>query len=58
MDASIFAAKFQWVEDAANFDENAIASDLPTDYIRCTTLLPPFFFRNSRFYCKKLVIHL
>jgi len=27
--------------------------------IRCTTLLPPFFFRNSRIlYCKKLVIHL
>ena len=26
--------------------------------IRCTTLLPPFFFRNSRLYCKKLVIHL
>jgi len=24
--------------------------------IRCTTLLPPFFFRNSRLYCKKLVI--
>ena len=21
-------------------------------YIRCTTLLPPFFFRNSRLYCK------
>ena len=27
-------------------------------YIKCTTLLPPFFFRNSRLYCKKLVIHL
>jgi len=26
--------------------------------IRCTTLLPPFFFRNSRLYSKKLVIHL
>ncbi|KAG5328151.1 NU5M oxidoreductase, partial [Acromyrmex charruanus] len=26
--------------------------------IRCTTLFPPFFFRNSRLYCKKLVIHL
>jgi len=26
-------------------------------YIRCTTLHPPFFFRNSRLYCKKLVIH-
>jgi len=30
----------------------------PREYIRCTTLLPPFFFRNSRLYCKKLVIHL
>ena len=28
------------------------------NYIRCTTLLSPFFFRNSRLYCKKLVIHL
>jgi len=27
-------------------------------YIRCTTLLPSFFFRNSRLYCKKLVIYL
>jgi len=26
--------------------------------IRCTILLPPFFFWNSRLYCKKLVIHL
>jgi len=26
--------------------------------IRCTTLLPSFFSRNSRLYCKKLVIHL
>jgi len=29
-----------------------------TNNIRCTTLLPPFFFRNSKLYCKKLVIHL
>ena len=27
-------------------------------FIRCTTLFPPFFFRNLRLYCKKLVIHL
>jgi len=29
-----------------------------SNIIRCTTLLPPFLFRNSRLYCKKLVIHL